>query len=167
MEPTNRRTILVHKEGEEGSIEIDYDTGIVQTPIDQRPDWADGLANALIQERVTFYEARLGPAFGDEHKRPQAIVYQDLAWLGAGDDGEMTELAADEDYRMNVVAQVLGIEREPAQSEADFGKVLAEAEIDMQNRYIPSDVELIDNEMATTFGGAPRKTEADKATGTG
>lgn len=171
MEATGRKTVLVHKEGEEGSILLDYDTGIVTTPIDERPDWADGLAVGQLQERRRFYEQKLGEttaaALLEEVTEAKGIAFQDLSWVGSSETGENTELNADPDYRMDVVAKALGIEREAGDTDVlAVQGAIAEVEIDMQNRYVPSDVELIDEEMSKTFGGQPREAQSETKTGT-
>lgn len=168
MEPTGRKTITVHKEGEEGSLEVDFDTGIITTQVDERPDWAEGLSTALLAERSQFYTQRLGSKYGEEHARPSGIAYQDLGWIGAGEDGELMELDADTDYRMQIVADVLGIDREAGQS-ADapiFGKTLAEVEIETTGQhYSKTDAELlIDEQTRQTFGQGEQA--AERKTGT-
>lgn len=173
MQPTGRKTITVHKEGEEGSLEVDFDTGIITTEVDHRPEWAEGLSTALLTERTQFYEQKLGPKYSEEHARPSGIAYQDLGWIGAGEDGELMEVSADRDYRMQIVADVLGIDRE-ATGDADaddrkLGQTIAEVEIETTGQhYTKSDAELLlDENMKRTFGGGEAQADEQRKTGTG
>ncbi len=107
------KTVLVHKVNEEGALVLDAITGRITTPLDERPEWSDGLAVAMFNERDQFYSSRLGDKYTAEHKHPEMIAYQDLTWLGAGEnEGEAVEIEADADYRMEVVSEILGIDRE-------------------------------------------------------
>jgi hypothetical protein len=152
MEPSNRLVVPVHKEGAEGAIEVDRDTGIILTKTDQRPDWAEGLAVALLAERHTFYTRRLGTAFTEDMKHPKSLAFQDLGWIGMDQEQNECELSADGEYRMDVVAKVLGINREDFETEAPFGQTVAEAEIDLEARHISkAEAGEIEAELLTGF----------------
>jgi len=131
--PNPDKTILVHYEGEPGALTIDHLTGIILTPNDERPEWSDGLAVALTAERAHFYQSRLGDAYAP----PEAVEMRDLGWVAIDPEtGEATEIEADADYRMDVLAAATGLSRAPdraldtAASRAE-AKIIAEAEIGM------------------------------------
>lgn len=150
----------VHKKDCEGAIMIDSYTGQVATPADERPDWADGLALANLAERHKFYTDRLGPSYSDDHKAPDLFAYEDLEWLavamedGLNDDGTERKagdemiVAADAEHRQDVMATILGVDRE----EGDMGAVLAEAEIASDNER--TGVEMEDFRQAQSEGMA-------------
>ena len=166
MTPSTGRQIMVHKEGEEGALQVDALTGYITTPVDARPDWSDGLAVALLQERATFYERRLGPAFSPAMRDATAIAFQDLGWVGVDEEQEACELSADHEYRADVVAKVLGINREDFEADADhFGPTVAEVEIDLQDRAVSkAEATDIDTELLTGFATRHPET-ARKASG--
>lgn len=164
---TTGKTILVHKEGEEGSIQVDARTGKIVTGVDDRPGWADGLVVALLAERHGFYSQRLGPKYASDHADPSAIVFQDLGWIGVDAEGEECELEADSDYRMEVVASVLGINREDFESDEQFGATVAEAEIAMDQWRSDSEVALVDESLSQTFGQGEGASETKKTSGNG
>ncbi|MDG4856397.1 hypothetical protein [Mesorhizobium sp. WSM4982] len=125
----------VHKQDCEGMLAIDAFTGQVILNADT-PEWAKdlGLVSAQLAERHLFYAKRLGPAYAEEHISPEVYAYEDLGWLALVDDGteaNETVYSADDEHRMNVVAQVLGLDRSAdASEEANMGgNVLAEMEI--------------------------------------
>lgn len=149
MEPTNTKTITVHKEGAEGSLQVDAYTGLIKTPLIQRPDWAEGLTNCLLQERTVFYQKRLGPAYKGQES---ALAFQDLSWLGLDAEQAECQLDADSDYRSDVVAKALGIDREDFETEQPFGSVVAEAELDLEKRDLARSEASEDNaELLTGF----------------
>lgn len=148
-EPTGRKTITVHKEGAEGAIQVDGDTGLITTSIHDRPDWSAGLACALLVERRQFYTSRLGEKAAAGHLAPDGIALQDLGWIGVDETtGDECELEADGEYRMEIVAKVLGIDRE----DEDFGETIAEVEITADTTRSAEDVTLMDEGMKQTFG---------------
>lgn len=108
----NVKPIIVHKEGEEGTLQVDAMTGALLTPTDDRPAWSEGLAAALLQERVTFYEIRFGK--GSEAFKAtvnaDAIEFADLGWIGVNEDGDEIEIEASSEHRSEVVAKALGID---------------------------------------------------------
>lgn len=112
------RTIFVHKKDAPGGIQLDAYTGNITTPPADRPDWCEGLVTALLTERYTFYNSRLGPEYAKQHALPDAIAFEDLGWIVInsestdidGEDG-LIELQADAEFRMSVIAAVTGIDR--------------------------------------------------------
>jgi hypothetical protein len=126
MTTSNAKLITVHKEGEEGTITIDSLTGIVKPHEGQEaPLWADGLTCALLQERVAYY-------FGNDKQAPRldrqrfeqqimgvdTISFEDLGWVAVDPEGATVELEADGDHRMQVIADLLGIDRSAEPTEA-------------------------------------------------
>lgn len=128
------KNITVHKEGEEGTILVDGASGKIITPLDQQPEWTNGLATCLVQERLSFYEKRFG-AESDAFKtimNADAVEFSDLGWMGMSvEGGDEIELFADPAYRSEVVAKALGIDTETGEMS---GKVLAEREVSRENR---------------------------------
>jgi len=107
--------IAVTNEGHEGAIEIDRLTGQIVTPVDQRPEWAEGHAVALLAERTGYYEKRIGTL--PEHlSSPDNMVYQDLGWLGVDIEGDEVEIEANADYRMNLLGELLGVDTTDAEA---------------------------------------------------
>lgn len=171
MEPT-KETAIVHKEGEEGTLLIDRYTGRIVTPLIERPDWAEGLHTALVRERDAFYQGngkqpgeagfvgnRLGKAYTDEMRNPAAYVFQDLGWLGQDAEQEECTIDADNDYRMEVIATVLGINREDF--ETPITGTVAEIEIDLEARHV-SKAELGEIERELLPGFEDKHPEAAK-----
>lgn len=103
--------LTVEREGHEGVIQIDGMTGLITTPPDERPDWADGLACALLNERNEFYTKRLDQVKAGEHHAKALLSFDDLSWLAVDEDGKEVELEAHADYRMDQLATSLGIDR--------------------------------------------------------
>ena len=122
--------IVVHRAGQEGTILVCAADGEIVTPIDFRPDWAEGLVVAMLAERLGFYQKRVGPKAAEELRRADAIAFEDLGWIGMTDHGSV-EIEPDSDVRADRVAAALGVDREAFDTEQDFKNVVAEVEIDM------------------------------------
>jgi len=170
MTPTNDGTkVLIHKDGEEGALHLCALTGKVLTPTDELPIWGEGLIVGVIQERLKWYGDRLGAAFTDDHKRPEAIIMQDLGWVALDPEtGEEMELEADNEYRMEVLATVLGVDRENYENNAVlFGHVLAEVEVVANTERTAEEASAIDAEMKTTFEGGKDNTASTTKTANG
>lgn len=111
------KVVHVHKQGEEGMLAIDAYTGQVIMDADT-PEWAkdQGLVMAQLTERHVFYAHRLGEAYATEHRQPDIMAFEDLGWLCLVDNGTAEPhealVQADDEFRMNVVAEVLGINRD-------------------------------------------------------
>lgn len=154
--PINDRTIPVHKADHEGVLLINAYTGVIQQPLDERPEWSDGLSTALLAERHGFYTQRLGAQYADEHKLPEAFNYADLGWIGLDSEGEPVELDADPEYRMEVLGEVLGLDRENG---AFTKTTLAEVELAM-------DRERTEGEVAAFEGAKEQGFDSVKKDGT-
>lgn len=111
------KTVHVHKQNEEGMLAIDAFTGQVIMGEDT-PEWAKelGLVVAQLTERHVFYGKRLGDDYVAQHQQPDILAFEDLGWLCLVDNGTVVPheaiVQADDEFRMNVVAEVLGINRD-------------------------------------------------------
>lgn len=147
----------VHKKDAEGMLAIDAFTGQVVPGQEDRPDWADGLVLAQLGERTIWYASRLGPKYADEHKSPEVFAFEDLGWLALDmETGEETVLQADDEFRMEVMAQVLGIDRS-ADATGRVMNSLAEVEIANDRVREKAELDALDEAAAGRFA----------ATGTG
>lgn len=99
--------IIVHRTECEGAITVDRETGIITTPMNERPDWAEGLAVAHLAERLGFWNTRLGK-LTPEMIRPDMVAFEDLGWTVAEEDGSPGEIAADTEFRLNALAEMMG-----------------------------------------------------------
>ncbi len=110
--PLSGKVVPVHKQGEEGLLMIDAVSGWVIRGQEDRPAWSDGLITAILGERHIFYANRLGSAYTEDHKMPEVLAFEDLPWMALNmETGEQLAYEADAEFRMDVVAEVLGINR--------------------------------------------------------
>jgi len=98
---------VVHKADEEGSLLIHRTAGHILTPPMERPDWAEGLVSAVLEEHRVWWKARLGYY----HAR-DLYSADDLTWTAVDEDGELAEVPASEEHRMEKLAVILGLDRE-------------------------------------------------------
>lgn len=148
---SNNGRIAVHKDGEEGAIHIDRLEGRVLTPADDRPEWADGLAAAMLAERVGWYERRLSSQLPEAVRSPDVIAFQDLGWVGVDAEGDEVELEADGEYRMEQLANMLGIDREDYEDEKNFKDAIASAEVDHTYKTQPTDEATLQDAEGQSF----------------
>lgn len=149
--------VLVHKQDDEGALTIDLLTGGIVTEIDQRPDWAEGLTNALPREREVYYQHHLGDDYTatESFKHPTALAFEDLGWLGVDAEGDLVEIDADPEFRMAVVKEFLVIDEETGKMTKDGWRTVAEAEIAWDVERTTEEASAIDAELETNFGGTP------------
>lgn len=151
------KTLIVHKEGEEGTLQIEAASGKIVTTLDQRPDWAEGLTTALVQERISFYESRFGAgstAFQSLMNDTTAIEFSDLGWLGVDAEQNELEVSADPHYRSEVVAKALGIDTETGEMSHT---ALAEREVSRENRgRTPEEIAALEESVQSGFTGGVR-----------
>jgi hypothetical protein len=146
--PLSERTIPVHKQDCEGVLYINAVTGLVQQPIEERPEWADGLACALTAERHGWYSSRLGAQYAAEHRHPEAYAYEDLGWLAINEEGEEFEIEADSEHRMEIIATVAGLDRE----EGTFtGANLTEVELSLDRTREAGEVAALEKAQEEGF----------------
>ena len=100
-------TFLVHKANAEGGLAIDGLTGLVIQPLDERPDWSEGLVCALFVEHHNFYLSRLGKA----PTLASPLAFEDFSWVAVNAEGDELELEADSEHRMNNIAEAVGVVR--------------------------------------------------------
>lgn len=123
------KLIAVHKDGQEGGIHIDA-TGKVITKADDRPDWADGYAQALLDERKDFFTARLGAVGAESLLAADIMAADELGWLAVDAEGSEVEVEADGEYRMNLIAKAMGIDLTDIEQERNFKTAIAQADVD-------------------------------------
>lgn len=101
------KTILIHKTGEEGGLEVFAHgdrAGMVKDP-SEAPAWANGLAVARLPEHVQFYQKRV-----DGYALPDSLNADDLCWLAIDEDGQAMEIEANPETRSERLAELLGID---------------------------------------------------------
>lgn len=110
--PQNPGTpIMVHKTGAEGVIEIDNVTGVITTPLADRPEWADSLYVASFGERNAYWQSKLGvDNLPSDISAPEVYNFQDLEWYGADVNGIQTTQSADLEYRMDKLSEIVGMD---------------------------------------------------------
>lgn len=143
--------IAIHKANHEGAFHIDALTGQVVTPVDDRPDWAEGFAVALLGERTGWYEQRLGQHLPDSIRKPEMIDASDLGWIGFDHEGSEVEIEADGDHRMDVLAGLLNIDREDFDGGALLENTLAEAEANHTYTTHPTDEATLEEVEGKSF----------------
>lgn len=156
----DRSPIIIHKEGEEGAITVSRTTGIITTPHNERPDWAEGFSTALLEERLKFYGDRLGKdsvAF-KAMAAADAIETSDLTWIGVDADGDERTIDASSEYRMGLVTVCIGMDAESGELS---GTVLAEHEVSRENSPRSSD-EMAALEQSVRDGFAAGDTVSDQ-----
>lgn len=145
------KTSLVHKDGCDGSIVIDAMTGIILTPVDERPTWAteDNLAAAAVSERFGFYEQRLGTEYARSIQYAELIDSRDLQWLVLDEEGALLEpIDADTEYRMDVIAKAVGADRE----EGTITDIAYEVAVSADVERTEEEAQAIDDMAKTSFG---------------
>ncbi|MBO6814539.1 MAG: hypothetical protein JJ891_06750 [Rhizobiaceae bacterium] len=144
------KEVPVHKEGHEGVLMVDSLTGEVTTPTDQKPEWADGFAVALLAERTGYYESRLGTELSDELRSPEMFDADDLGWIGLDAEGDEVEIEASGEKRMTLLAEELGVDRENL-DEDQFSNATAEVEVDYSYITHPTDEATLSEAEGITF----------------
>ncbi|RWI06838.1 MAG: hypothetical protein EOQ89_03655 [Mesorhizobium sp.] len=151
------KQIIITKTGEEGAILVDHLEGKVLTAADERPEWADGLAYAMLAERSGWYEKRLGRQLSAELARPEAMVFEDLEWIGIDAEGDEVHLEADIDYRMDKLAELMGIDREDFDGEKNFKNAIASAEATHTYSTQPTSEATLEEAEGKSFEEAERR----------
>jgi hypothetical protein len=149
---TKQQPILVHKEGEEGVLTIDRLTGRITTPHDDRPDWAEGYATAMLAERQQFYAKRLGQESTSYQSLMDAAAIEasDLSWIGVDAEGDEREIEASSEYRNGMLAQALGVNEETGEIS---GTILAEHEVDRDmTARTPAEYAALEQSVEQGFG---------------
>jgi len=131
--------IIIHKADQEGAFHIDALTGQITTPTDERPEWAEGYAVALLSERTGWYEQRLGQQLPDNIRKPDMIDASDLGWIAFDHEGSEVEIEANTEYRMDTLAGILNIDREDYDGGLRLDSTVAEAEANHSYTTHPTD----------------------------
>lgn len=126
---SNRTAYIVHKEGEPGTLELSPSGRVVTEPFN-RPDWAGNVVLANLAERNMFYQTRLGAELAEPLVTTNIINVLDLGFVALDDEGNEVELIADSEYRMNMLATTLGVDRETG----DIEGAVTEHYIDRDNK---------------------------------
>lgn len=158
--------VTIHREGEEGVIQVDAQSGMILTPIDERPEWSEGLATALLQDRLTFYMKRMGQGSADYKAIAAAttIEFADIDFIGVDAAGDEITVAHDPEYRGEIIAKSLGIDSEEGTGLSEGA--LAEREVSVQNLgRSQTEINALDESIQEGFGGEGQK-QSSKQTGT-
>lgn len=154
----------VHKKDGEAVLLIDSYTGQILPESKHGPDgipgWATdlGVVMAMLGERALWYAKRVNGQMPEELKAPEVMAFEDLTWLSLNpSDGDETTIDADDEFRMEVLAQVLGINR----SEEDGVDTIAGKGLEV---YVSSDNTRSEAELAEL---REAQEERFAATGTG
>ena len=107
-----KEAYIVHKEGEPDTLLLSAN-GRITTEMFDRPAWCpEGAAIALLARRNDFYQTRLGTELATPLLDTNIVNVLDLDWVTVDEEGEEQVIAADEEYRMGVLATALGVDRE-------------------------------------------------------
>jgi len=101
----------VHAQDAEGTIALDLN-GRILTPLNERPEWAHGLAIALLGERTKYYTDRVGPEAAKDHLAMNTINAEDLHWVAFDEGGDEVEVEAHAEFRAHTLAVMLGVDDE-------------------------------------------------------
>lgn len=157
MNTNNGKRIIVHKKGEEGAFHVDAMTGLVLTPPEERPMWSEGLATAMLAERVGYYERALGTNIPEGLRAPDAIAYEDLSWIGVDQEGDEVEIEANAEFRSEVLAELLSIDTSVEGWETLMENAVASASVDYTYMTHPTDEETLAEAEPHTFSEAEKK----------
>lgn len=140
---------VVHKAEAEGVLLIDAVSGWVlpreMHGPEGRPEWAEelGLSVAMLAERGAFYLQHTGKL--PDHS--EAYAFEDLQWLRVDPATEAEAvLKADDEFRMDALATLLGIDRETGEVK---GADLVEHEIAANNLRSEEELEALDKAQST------------------
>ena len=157
MTTNNGKRIVIHKNGEEGAFHVDAMTGMILTPADERPIWAEGLATAMLAERVGFYERSIGAQMPEGVRSPDAINYADLSWAAVDAEGDEVEIEASHEFRSEVLAELLQIDTSVAGWETLMENSVASHAADYTYMTQPTDEVTLAEAESVTFGQVEKK----------
>lgn len=107
---TGTKHIAIHKHGEEGGLHIDATSGLITTPNEERPLWANGYAVADLADYRQWVSSRFGDGAPDHLKAPQLLEVGMFAWVGIDEEGDEVEIQADDTVRTSELATALGLD---------------------------------------------------------
>lgn len=102
---------FVHSQDNEGVIVLNAN-GRILTDLNERPEWAHGLAVAMLHERTKYYTDRLGSEGAADHLSQNTVYVEDLSWVGFDEAGDEVEVAPLSEFRASVLATALGVDGE-------------------------------------------------------
>lgn len=108
---TEEKVYFVHAQEAEGTITLDAN-GRITTDLNERPEWAHGLAVALLPERIDFYTRRLGPQMAATILDKNTINVEDFHWVAFDEAGDEIEVEALSEFRAEQLATALGVDGE-------------------------------------------------------
>jgi hypothetical protein len=147
--------IAVIKEGQEGGIHIDIEGKVVTRTID-RPEWADGYANAMLGERIGWYEQRLGTQLGETMRKPEILLADDLEWIGVDAEGSEVHIESNGETRMSILAGLLGVDLEDQEATAILKNSVVKGEVAHTYRTNPTNEETLGEIESQDFSEATR-----------
>ncbi len=137
--------LMVHRKDAEGTLMLDRRTGAIVTPIMDRPEWAEGLAVALLAEHREWYTKRTG-----SYVEPQLFDMADLGWVGMTEDEGTAEVFADAEVRQERLSHMLGVDRETG----DIAGALADVEHSWDQERTEEQASAIEESQEQGFGEA-------------
>lgn len=162
--------IMIVTEGQEGGFMISALTGQVlyDGPNDCTPEWAPtGLSAAILNERRTWYETRIGKGQMSLLGDGSILDLKDLKWYAIDSDTmEDVEIEADVQWRSEKLASLLGLTPEGQTLEENisaFDKGFAtgkgDIEIEVANSYEahPTDRDLLEHDDKVFADGEAEK----------
>lgn len=160
MNTTANARILIHTEGQEGGFFIDALNGQVMMDghTDELPEWADeGIVNANLQERRTFYIARIGEQAFTGMGTPEALDYKDLGWIAADHEGDLVEIEADHQWRQENLASLLELDTSVEGFDKGIEGATAEAMVSETYRTNPTDEQTLEEVEGKSFSDVERQ----------
>lgn len=162
---------IVHKQDHEAVITIDPMTGVILTPADERPEWAEELSLAQVAERHQFYSQNLGDNYTADMKMPGVLAFEDLGWLctrdlgvdangepnlivnsdGSEDNFELYTVDAELEHRNSVVAAANGYAFDHVSGEYNFGANAVEVAISRDDQRTPEELEALEASQQEGF----------------
>lgn len=144
--PATEPSFFVHAEDAEGVLMLDAN-GRIMTDLNDRPEWAHGLAVALLHERIKHYTDRLGAEGAKAHLGKNTLNVEDLCWVAFDEAGDEVEVQASSEFRVQVLATELGVD-----GEGEIHGAIAERTIAEDNRSWDAEKAFQDPNAATRTG---------------
>ncbi|MBD9542233.1 hypothetical protein IB276_22570 [Ensifer sp. ENS04] len=160
MNTTANARILIHTAGQEGAFFIEALSGqvILDGPTDELPEWAaEGLVNANPQERRTFYVSRIGEKAFTDMGTPEALEYKDLGWVAADHEGDLVEIDADHQWRLENLATLLEVDTSVEGFDKGIEGATVEAMVSETYRTSPTDEETLAEVEGVSFSDVERQ----------
>jgi hypothetical protein len=143
--------IAIHHADHEGAFHIDAENGRLVSKITELPAWAEGYAMALLKERSVWYTARLGAEGATTHLGKELADARDFGWIGLDAEGDTVEIECDNEYRMNVLSELLNLDREDHEQEDLLARTLAKRDIEHTYVTQPTDEATLEELEGASF----------------